>query len=81
MKTTCLVAIGLIFIPASLADSTIYKCSANTKTVYSESPCGMNTRTSKHMGNETFDRETIEAARARIRADMNKHEALYPSAT
>jgi len=64
-------------VPA-LADSTIYKCQVNGKTVYSESPCGANTvkrmdiDTSERMGNQTFDRETIEAARARIRADMDK---------
>jgi hypothetical protein len=33
----------------------------------------MDIDTSERMGNETFDRRTIEAARARVRADMNKH--------
>lgn len=32
----------------------------------------MDIDTSERMGNETFDRQTIEAARARIRAGMNQ---------
>jgi hypothetical protein len=77
MKTILLLALCALA-SSCYADSTIFKCKVNGKTIYSESPCGYNTTkrmdidTSERMGNETFDRDTIDAARARVRADMDK---------
>lgn len=79
MKTLLLAAIITLSVGvASAQTSTVYKCNIDGKTIYSESPCGYHTTkrmdidTSERMGNETFDRQTIEAARARIRAGMNQ---------
>lgn len=57
----------------------IYKCIVKGKTSYSESPCKegdyQNNRfevSEDRMGNVTYDRATIEGARARVRAGMNE---------
>lgn len=79
MKRT-LFALTLVFaIPTAFAQSPIYKCLSKGKTIYSESPCPIGTNkqskidtTPEYMGNETYDRSTINAARARIRAGMNE---------
>lgn len=65
--------------PAVIAQSPVYKCVSKGKTVYSESPCPVGTNkqskldtTPEYMGNETYSRDTINSARARIRAGMNE---------
>ncbi|MNS21483.1 hypothetical protein D3C72_532470 [compost metagenome] len=64
---------------AAMAQAPIYKCVSKGKTIYSESPCAIGTNkqstidtTPQYMGNETYDKETINAARARIRAGMDE---------
>ncbi len=79
MKST-LSTLALVFaIPMANAQTLVYKCISKGKTVYSESPCPVGTNkqstidtTPEYMGNETFDRNTINAARARIRAGMDE---------
>jgi hypothetical protein len=79
MKKILLLATLLATSQWAAADSTIYKCKANGKTTYSETPCGINTTkrmeidTTERMGNVTYDRDTIESARARIREGMDQH--------
>ncbi|MDQ7970833.1 MAG: hypothetical protein REI95_14465 [Oxalicibacterium faecigallinarum] len=57
----------------------IYKCIAQDKTIYTESPCAdgndQNSRfnvVEDRLGNVTYDRQTIEAARSRIRAGIDE---------
>jgi hypothetical protein len=71
---------------SSYAQSTIFKCIEKGKTVYSESPCPIGTKkqtaidtTPEYMGNQTYDRNTIDAARARIRAGMNETGVVVSS--
>lgn len=75
-----LLALALVFvIPSAFAQAPVYKCIIKGKTIYSESPCPIGTNkqskidtTPEYMGNETYDRNTINAARARIRAGMDE---------
>ncbi|MFJ7566195.1 DUF4124 domain-containing protein [Herminiimonas sp. NPDC097707] len=86
MKRT-LFAFALVFVaPAVMAQAPIYKCISKGKTVYSESPCPVGTNkqsmidtTPEYMGNETFSRDTINSARARIREGMNQPGATGTS--
>lgn len=80
MKRCTLLLLALLASSVHLmasADSTIYKCMVKGKTIYSESPCSVGTTKQQrmdiqdeYMGNVTPDRQTIEGARARIRAGM-----------
>lgn len=79
MQRTLFALVLAFSVPAVMAQAPIYKCMSKGKTVYSESPCPVGTNrqstidtTPVYMGNETFDRNTINSARARIRAGMNE---------
>ena len=68
------------------AQSQIYKCIVKGKTIYSESPCVIGTTKqteleidNNRMGNVTYDRQTIDAARSRIRDRMNEPGATGTS--
>lgn len=77
MKTPLLaITLALSFSSAG-AESIIYKCVKDGKTLYSESPCRPHAYQENRLdintdlvGTVDPDRETIEAARARIRAGM-----------
>lgn len=79
MKSIFLIVALIGSAPMTSAQAPIYKCVSKGKTVYSESPCPIGTNkqsmidtTPEYMGNQTYDRETINAARARIRAGMDE---------
>lgn len=79
MKSTFLTLALVLTVPTAIAQAPIYKCVSKGKTVYSELPCPIGTNkqstidtTPEYMGNQTYDRETINAARARIRAGMDE---------
>lgn len=64
---------------SATAQSNIYKCIVQGKTIYSESPCGIGTNKqtkleidNSRMGNVTYDKDTIDSTRARIRHGMNQ---------
>lgn len=88
MKIThlILIAVASTFASQASAQSPIYKCIVKGKTIYSESPCTIGTTKqtelaidNSRMGNVTYDRQTIEAARSRIRDRMNQPGAIGTS--
>lgn len=81
-----LIATASMFMHQASAQSQIYKCIVKGKTIYSESPCAIGTTKqtkleidNSRMGNVTYDRETIDAARSRIRDRMNEPGATGTS--
>lgn len=79
MKSGLLILALACTVLTAMAQAPIYKCVSKGKTVYSESLCPVGTNkqsiidtTPEYMGNKTYDRETINAARARIRAGMDE---------
>ena len=78
----------MFFIEASHAQSTIYKCVEKGKTVYSQSPCQAATNKQStiepktdYMGNTTYDKETIDATRAKIQSEMKEQSSGGGAAT
>lgn len=74
---TLLFAILLLSSYGAAGQSTIYKCIAKGKTTYSQSPCDQQATKKEtveikddRLGNVTYDQATIDAARAKVRADM-----------
>lgn len=79
IKYLVLIAAASSFTQTATAQSQVYKCVVKGKTIYSESPCAVDTTKqtkmeidNSDMGNVTYDRQTIDAARSRIRQGMNQ---------
>lgn len=88
MKITSLLFTAFIAIAAQSAQAEIYKCTTKGKTIYSEAPCAVNGGKqseleidNSRMGNVTYDRETINAVRARIREGMNETGVVVSTGT